>query len=127
GLGSTFVAIHLDYGLKKTTGYSPDTSLNALTCATPQTSVVPNGATYKFSASGPGSIGGSATVASCNDFKKTPGTAGIVINSISVNPVPGATAVLKDSKNTVLGTSVTDSDGWDVINYKWTGKDATFN
>jgi hypothetical protein len=131
--GSAYLAIHMDYGLKKQTfsqDFTPatDGSGNGLICGSTtyaaSSIVVTNGVKYNFGASGP--VTGSATVASCNDFKKTPGTAGLVANSLSLNPVPGSTAVLKDSKNTVLGSATTDSDGWYMINYKWTGKAATF-
>jgi hypothetical protein len=126
--GGVYLAIHLDYGLKKATfaqDFMPDSSGNALLCGTTSPIIIPNGGvTYNFATGGAGS--GGATVSSCNDFKKTTGTAGIVQNSLSLNPVPGSSAVLKDSKNTVLGSAVTDSDGWYVINYKWTGKAATF-
>ena len=40
--------------------------------------------------------------------------------------MPGANVVLKDSKSNVLGTGVTDTDGWYMISYKWNGKTATF-
>jgi hypothetical protein len=123
--GFAFLAIHLDYGLKKTTGYSANSALDATLCGTqPQPIVVTNGVIYRFSVGGP--VSDSRTVSSCNDFKKTPGAAGITLNSLTQNPVPGANAVLKDSKGTVLGNGLTDSDGWYMINYKWTGKAATF-
>jgi len=121
--GSVYLAIHMDYGLKQTTGFGQNTSGDATKCST-NTVVVTNGVTYKFATCGAGS--GSATVSSCNDFKKSTGTAGITVNSLSVNPLQGANVVLKDSKSTVLGSSTTDSDGWYMINYKWTGKAATF-
>jgi len=123
--GFIFLAIHLDYGLKQTSGYGADGALDATLCGTqPQPLVVPNGQSYKFSVSGP--VSDSHSVSSCNDFKKTPGTAGITTKNVTFNPVPNCNAVLKDSKGTVLGTSVTDTDGWYAINYKWTGKAATF-
>jgi hypothetical protein len=122
--GSVYLAIHMDYGLKKTTGYSPDASGNAVSCTNTTQILIPSAASYVFSTGGAGT--GSATVTSCIDFKKTPGTAGIVIHGNSLNPAPGGTAVLKDSNKNVLGTCVTDSDGWYMINYKWTGKAATF-
>jgi hypothetical protein len=66
-------------------------------------------------------------VQSANDFKKNPGASGLVIKSTSLNPVSGASAVLKDSKGNVLGSGTTDSDGWYVIGYKSTGRATSFN
>ena len=70
-------------------------------------------------------MGDSRTVSSCNAFKKTPGTAGIVQKNLTLVEVPNANAVLKDAKGTLLGTGATDIDGWYMINYKWTGKAGT--
>jgi hypothetical protein len=123
--GFIYLAIHLDYGLKGTSGYFNDSSNDALKgCTNGSPLLISNPQSYSFSVGN--AVTDSTSVISCNDFKKTPGTAGIVQNSLSLNPVPNATAVLKDSTGKVLGTGVTDNDGWYMINYKWTGKAATF-
>ncbi len=124
--GSVYLAIHLDYGLKQTTGYTPDSSGNAVNnCGAPfPPAPVPNNVTYNFATGGAGSGGGS--VSSCNTFKKSPGTAGIVMSSFTIDPVQGANVTLKDSKSNLLGSGTTDSDGCYGISYKWTGKAATF-
>jgi hypothetical protein len=129
--GSVYLAIHLDYGLKGYTGYGTDANGNATVCnstATPAPVPFSNGQPYTFTVNGAGpTIYGANTFNGGNDFKKTTGTAGIALKSTTKNPVAGANAVLKDSTNKVLGSGTTDSDGWYMINYKWTGKAATFN
>jgi hypothetical protein len=123
--GQIFLAVHLDYGLKGTTGYTPDSLLDTLKCGTTTPILIANPQAYNFSVSG--AVTDSTSATTCNDFKKTPGTAGIVLNSLSLNPVPNSNVVLKDSTGKSLGSGVTDNDGWYMINYKWTGKAATFN
>jgi len=73
-----------------------------------------------------GVASGSATVSSYNAFKKNPGVGGLVQSQISTLSVPGATVQLKDAKGTVLVTGVTEQDGWYVLNYKASGKAATY-
>ena len=86
--------------------------------------LIPNGQPYTFSVSG--AANDSSTVSSYNTFKKNPGTGGLTQSQTTTFSVPGATAALKDAKGTVLGTGVTDQDGWYLINYKATGKAATY-
>jgi len=68
----------------------------------------------------------SATVSSYNAFKKNPGVGGLTQSKTTTLSLPGAAATLKDAKGTVLGTGVTDQDGWYLINYKATGKATTY-
>src|SRR5439155_9998255 len=99
-----YVNIHLDYGLKGTTGYKPGSQNSAIS----QAITIPNLQSYTFSDSG----SGSGTVQSENAFKKDPGIAGLVQSSITGNPVPGATVQIYDPANVLLATVTTDADGW---------------
>jgi hypothetical protein len=121
--GHVFVAIHLDYGLKGTTGYTQDSNHNALDCSS-LAMRIPVTQSYTFSVNG--SATDSATATSCNAFKKNTGAGGLAINSLTTYEMPGAKAVLKDAKGSVLATGTTDDDGWYLLNYKYTGKAASF-
>ena len=126
--GVLYVNIHLDYGLKGTTGYSKNsTSDVTYPCTTlPCQVVIPNMESYTFSF-GDALIPviDSYTVQSENVFKKDPGIGGLVLDN-SGTPVSGVMVKILDSKNTVLATVYTDQDGWYMWQYKWTGKAATF-
>jgi len=122
--GVVFLAIHLDYGLKGTTGYSKSgTGNDAVLCNT-TTVVIPDMQTYNFSVGG--ATSDSASALSCNAFKKNPGVGGGAKNTLTSYGVSGASATLKDSKGALIASGVTDEDGWYMINYKHTGKSATF-
>jgi hypothetical protein len=105
--GIFFLALHMDYGLKGTTPYAPggSLSLDALKPST-TTVLIPNLQTYTFAYTVPGASG-NTIVQSCNAFKKSPGTASEVVNTFSLNPVPGSNVVLKDAKGTALGSCLT--------------------
>ncbi|HEU0038020.1 MAG TPA: hypothetical protein VFR76_01985, partial [Verrucomicrobiae bacterium] len=121
--GFVFLAIHLDYGLKASTGYGQNRATDATVCGSAGI-LIPNGQPYTFSVSG--AANDNSTVSSYNTFKKNPGTGGLAQSQTTTFSVPGATAALKDAKGTVLGTGVTDQDGWYLINYKATGKATTY-
>jgi hypothetical protein len=132
-LGFAYLNIHLDYGLKKAGGYTPGgpSGKDAVACS--GSSVIPipdlqaDNLFYSFGYSvGSTVVNTFPGVQSANDFKKNPGTGGLVTKSTSLSPVAGATALLKDSKGNNLGSALTDTDGWYAINYKSTGKAATF-
>jgi hypothetical protein len=80
--GLIYLNIHLDYGLEKATGYSPDTSGNAIGCSTGVVPI-PNHVSYPFGYT----IGGGNTVTtfppiqSFNDF-------GQVSHAASTNSAP---------------------------------------
>jgi hypothetical protein len=69
---------------------------------------------------------GSATVSSYNAFKKDPGVRGWRESQLTTFSVPGATAALKNANGTVLGTGVSDQDGWCHFNCKSSAKAVTF-
>jgi len=121
--GNVFLAIHLDYGLKGSTGYNKGGAGNdAILCNT-TTVVIPDLTTYNFSVGGAATD--SASALSCNAFKKNPGVGGGAQNTVTTYGVGGAGAVLKDAKGGVLASGTTDQDGWYMLPYKWTGKAAT--
>jgi hypothetical protein len=134
--GNVFLAIHMDYGLKGSTGYTKGGvgGNDAMSCSSPTTPppLIPDIQTYNFSVAAASNdpddphLSDVASATSCNAFKKSPGTAGHVERSLSLNPVPNCNVVLKDSKGLALGNVLTDIDGVYMINYKWTGKAATF-
>jgi hypothetical protein len=112
--GFSYVAIHLDYGYKGLDGCSKNSNNLTATCGTV---VITSPKQYTFA-------GVSPTVQSENVFKKDPGIGGLVTQG--ENPVVGVTVNIYDSSNNLLGTAVTDSDGWYIWTYKYTGKAATF-
>ena len=122
--GFVFLAIHLDYGLKASTGYGHNGAGDATMGGSTGTIPIPNNQSYAFSVTG--AAGGSALVSSYNAFKKNPGVGGLAHSQITTFSVPGSTVKLKDAKGTVLGSGVTDQDGWYVLNYRANGKAATY-
>jgi hypothetical protein len=132
-LGYVYLNIHLDYGLKKVGGYSPGgpSGNDAVACSGSTVITIPDlqldNLLYSFGYSvGSIAVNTVPAIQSGNDFKKNPGAGGLVTKSASLNPVPGASATLKDAKGNILGTGVTDTDGWYMINYKSSGKASTF-
>jgi hypothetical protein len=121
--GFIYLNMHLDYGLKGSTGYTKNLNSDAISCTTTNI-LVPNPMNYTFLLSG--SLIGSSTATSCNTFKKNPGVGGLVTSTSSTYSVPNANAVLKDAKGTLLASALTDEDGWYILNYKYTGKATTF-
>ncbi|MEM2130862.1 MAG: carboxypeptidase-like regulatory domain-containing protein [Candidatus Bathyarchaeia archaeon] len=123
--GLVYVTVHLDYGLKKTVGYTPDGDKNAQHSTTPIT----NGGSYAFSyATFDGSTEtqiDTQTIKNENVFKRDPGFAGIVTDS-SGNPIQGVEVKIYGPDGKLLATVCTDEDGWYFFNYKHTGKEATY-
>jgi len=112
-----YVNIHLDYGLKGTTGYSKGAQNQAMGATT----TINDKVSYIFS----DSLGGSATVQNENVFKRDPGIAGLVRNA-NTDPVPNVQVKIYDSSNKLQVTVYTDQDGWYMWQYKYTGKAAPF-
>jgi hypothetical protein len=122
--GFVYLNMHLDYGLKGTTGYTKDVNNNAIPCTATSPILVPVLANYTFTQVSP--IASSSTVSSCNTFKKNPGVGGLVNSTSTGYEVKGANAVLKDAKGATLVSAQTDEDGWYILSYKYTGKATTF-
>jgi len=127
--GPAYVNMHLDYGLKGTTGYSKNSN-NDVTypCTTlPCQVVIPNMENYMFSFGDSSSVIDSDTVQSLNVFKRDPGIGGLVLEEGSYDPVANVMVQIYDSSRRRLATVYTDQDGWYMWQYKYTGKPATFN
>jgi hypothetical protein len=64
-------------------------------------------------------------VESTNVFKQDPGIGGLVLDTVG-NPVPNVIVEIRNSTGALLATVSTDSDGWYMWHYKYTGKPTTF-
>ncbi|HKQ39668.1 MAG TPA: hypothetical protein VJ063_16445, partial [Verrucomicrobiae bacterium] len=122
--GTVFLNLHLDYGLKKSGGYTKNTRGDAVDCATGSRLLVPNNSAYVFAVAG--AQGDVATVQSINVFKKNPGVAGQVLTSLSETPQPGSKLTLLNSRRQLLLSAIADEDGFYQLVYKHTGKEATY-
>ena len=122
--GVVYLAIHLDYGLKRTSGYTRNYSADAVDCATGTNVLIPNHGSYEFSVGGAQS--GAASIENINIFKRIPGVAGRVVRDDTTDPVPGASVILANAKRVPVGYGITDEDGFYMIAYKHTGKAATY-
>ncbi|MGE5377295.1 MAG: hypothetical protein ACM3XO_19740, partial [Bacteroidota bacterium] len=118
--GFAYINLHLDYGLKGTTGYAKDANNNAVKAGS-STIVIPDLQTYNFTDTG----GGNTTITSTNSFKKDPGIGGLVLKA-NGDAVKNAKVIIYDSSGKALATVYSDEDGWYLWQYKWTGKAATF-
>ncbi len=115
--GETFVYIniHLDYGLKGTTGYTKGMNNEAISIPV----TIPEGQPYAFDAMNSVPLLGH-TVYSTNSFKKNTGTGGLV--RLNSDPVPDAQMELWSWENVRVGTGFSDDDGWYLIGYRHTGR-----
>jgi hypothetical protein len=134
--GLVYVTIHLDYGLKKTTGWQqasnnttaqgPDTNLDGtldglgggpIFIASPQ----PYG--FGFSSGGPTH---NSTPSSCNKFKRNPGVNGNTLAALDGDPVANVRVQLIGPTGIVVASTTSDSDGFYMFSYKHKGKVATY-
>ncbi len=123
--GFLYVNIHLDYGLKGTTGYSNSNS-NVVNAANTTQVIIPNMATYTFGFGDGELLTDSDDVQSENVFKRDPGIGGLVLDSDGY-PVPNAKVqIFQGISRSAAAAVVTDQDGWYMWQYKWTGKAASF-
>jgi hypothetical protein len=121
--GFAYANIHVQYGLKGTSGWSKGgvsgkDAVNSLGFPT-----IVNDQTYLFE-----ETDGSPdkqTASSENVFKKDPGIAGLV-EKASGDPVANVPVYIYDSSNHLVFKGLTDQDGWYQWEYKYTGKAATF-
>jgi hypothetical protein len=135
--GMLYVTVHLDYGLKKTNGWTSSatgTAIHLGTGASPfsdGTVNITNPQLYDFSwadASGPTK---ETTAKSKNTFKSNPGVAGQTKKSPTLavqpdDPVPGVRVELWGPTKKLLQTTTTDADGFYQFLYKHTGKAADY-
>jgi hypothetical protein len=124
--GFAYINIHLDYGLKRTTGYLKGGPSGNDAVDKTNTAIVrvPDLQTYAFS----DTAGGSYTVSTTNAFKKNPGIGGKGSKTLTDDPVtPNTKVVVTDANRKVVATVYTDEDGWYMWSFKYTGKATTFN
>jgi hypothetical protein len=121
--GFIYVNIHLDYGLKKTSGYGKDSNDNAVQHGTSDI-LIANPEVYTFSYTN--GTSDTVTIESINAFKKNPGVGGLVAYASTEDPVAGATVELIDPDGEVVGTAVTDADGFYMILYRHRGRRAMY-
>ena len=137
--GFVYLNMHLDYGLKGSTGYAKGgpSGIDAVDASTLRV-LIPDRGSYLFAFSD-GSESASDMVCNINDFKKTTGIVGMVKSKSdddddddddddrqgSRRQKQGCSIVLKDAKGQVLATGTTDADGWYSCDYKWSGKSTT--
>ena len=130
--GFIYLNIHLDYGLKGTTGYAKGGSGNDAVSYTEQTkTLIPDLQQYTFSDTYSSGFGlNSHTVTSVNAFKRDPGIGGMVFKSDGVTPASkidvSISQITGGKTANVTGTVTTDEDGWYMWQYKWTGKAVDF-
>lgn len=138
--GFVYLNVHLDYGLKGTSGYKKGTSVANACFGVPggvvnsalNTGCAPNGPVtiadfqqYEFSVDG--DVIDSDTVENCINFKKNPGVGGLCQLAGDLAPFFNGTVTLKkNSNNQIVGTGVSDVDGYYTINYKHTGPAAQY-
>src|SRR5262249_34013078 len=132
----TFIAIHLDYGLKGGPQDYSNINGNATLCQTTSPTIIGSTQAYNFEVGGAVIIPSSPVITSENGFqnqnvfKKNPGVGGFVghgANLDDLQPISGVTVRLSSSQNgpAITPDVVTDADGWYMFNYKWTGKGTT--
>jgi hypothetical protein len=126
-----YVSVHLDYGLKKSTGWQQvDSVLDTNTIVNDAVNgavTILDGEEYEFLFSDSTTDPVDAhLVFSNNAFKKNPGVAGLTLQSDSANPKGNIYVQLLNSSGSVVGTTTTDADGFYQIFYKHTGKAANY-
>jgi len=134
--GLVYVTIHLDYGLKKVTGWQQATNLT--TAQGPDTNLdnvldglgdgpiyiqSPQPYVFDFSGGGPTH---SYTPSSCNTFKKNPGVNGNTLKLSTGSPVSNVRVQLLRANGQLVLSTTTDADGFYMFNYKHTGKQANY-
>jgi hypothetical protein len=125
-----YVSIHLDYGLKGTSGWADLTPAETTISNVINSALgveIDDGEEYQFDFSDINVVPVDwHAVSSFNQLKKNPGVAGMTLQTGTVTPVSGVQVKLKNSSNTVVGTAASHVDGFYQINYKHTGKAANF-
>lgn len=120
--GFVYLTIHLDYGLKGTTGYMPDGSANALDFES-QDLVIPTLFGHTFAVSG--NQTDNQTVQNANVFKEIRGIAGLVTDGDG-NALPGVQVEVTGPDAVPLESVITDGDGWFLFAYRHKGRAALY-
>ncbi len=116
--GFAYINLHLDYGLKDTSGYTRGLNDSAVS----PDIAIPNQQAYTFI----DNLEMTHTINSLNGFKKNPGIGGPAASGSTLNPVANTRMDIYDSNMKLLATVYTDEDGWYMWSYKYTGKATTF-
>jgi hypothetical protein len=130
--GFVYLNMHLDYGLKATSGYAKGgPSGNDAVDPSTLRVLIPDRSSYLFAFSD-GIEAASDSICNMNVFKRVPGVGGMSTQrgttydgQPTTRQFEGCGVVLKDAKGLILATGKTDLDGWFFCNYKWTGKATT--
>jgi len=130
--GLVYVTIHLNYGLKTSTSWNKDAAIsgpmlnaaNNVGTSTGEGDTILDHQPYLFRYDGSSSSMTEPT--STNAFKKNPGGAGLTLRALDSSPVSGVTVQLIAPTGKVVGTGVTDTDGFYQILYKHKGKPADY-
>jgi hypothetical protein len=134
--GLAYVTIHLDYGLKKVTGWQqgkngtslqgPDTNLDGVLDGLGGGPIVINSPqSYGFGFSG-GGAQHTSSPASCNKFNKNPGVNGSTLRSVTGDPVAGVRVQFYGPDGSLISATATDPDGYYAFPYKAKGKAADY-
>jgi hypothetical protein len=130
--GFVYLNMHLDYGLKGTTGYamggvSGNDAVNPVT----RRIVIPDRGSYLFAFSD-GTDSASDAICNINDFKKVTGIVGMIRAKSSSDDdresscqVDSCRILIKDAKGKLIATVKPDEDGWYSCGYKWSGRSTT--
>jgi uncharacterized repeat protein (TIGR01451 family) len=118
-----YVTIHLDYGLKHTLGYGKSGDDDAINPVN-ETVLISNLHNYNFSVNH--DMKDWDIVQNQNTFKRNPGFGGIVTDSFGT-PIEGYTVKVYDSEGNLIGSKMTDEDGFYFIYYKHKGKREIFD
>jgi hypothetical protein len=115
--GLAYINMHLDYGLKDTTGYSKNYQDDAVEADDTSNILIPQLQPYYFG----DSTGNGDEVYSENVFKRIAGIGGLVLTD-NGDPAPNIAVEIYDPNGMPIATVLTDQDGWYVLQYKHTGK-----
>ncbi|MGE3521427.1 MAG: DUF4215 domain-containing protein [Candidatus Dadabacteria bacterium] len=119
--GYAYINIHLDYGLKGSSGYSKNALDDAVDSNNLSNIIIPNFGGYSFDDN---SLTSGYVCQNKNVFKRAPGIGGLVLEA---DGDPAANVKVQIYQGTKLMKTVyTDDDGWYMWQFKYTGKATTF-
>jgi hypothetical protein len=120
--GFVYVTVHVDYGLKKTSGYRRGAGDDA---KKPGNNHIDNNGPYEFAVSGPSGFVDQQTVYNLNVFKRIAGFGGLVTDGVG-SPIQDVLVEFFGPDGTMLGSTYTDEDGWYMYSHKHKGKRAEY-